>query len=78
MRKERMIREYIKAITGIEVDVEIIDDIPVLSQDGLYHLYLLYDRIRFIGVCEDDIIDFISAIAANRRSILDLYKKISD
>lgn len=77
--RERMIKEYIKAITGVDdVDVEIIDGIPVLSKEGLYHIYLLYDRIRFIGVCEDGDMEFISAVAANRRDILDLYKKIND
>ena len=73
-RKEYLVSNYIKVITGYDVTVEEIEGYPVIVKDGCYHLYLIPEFI-LIGTIKKDDIDFVTRVSQLIPWIQDIWDK---
>lgn len=73
MKVELMIKDYVKTLTGADIDVEIIEDTVVLSREGRWHIYLIPDRYTMIGCFIDEDIELADLIKKNEGSIRYIY-----
>ena len=73
MNIELMIKDYVKTLTGADIDVEIIEDTVVLSREERWHIYLIPDRYTMIGCFIDEDIEIANILKKNAASILYIY-----
>lgn len=73
MDVEILIKQYVSSITGVDVDVEIIEDTVVLSRNGRWHIYLIPDKFTMIGCFIDDDIRISSILRKNAGAIRFIY-----
>lgn len=73
MKVELMIKDYVKTLTGADIDVEIIEDTVVLSREGRWHIYLIPDRYTMIGCFIDQDIELCDIIKKNAPAIQYIY-----
>ena len=73
MKVELMIKDYVKTLTGADIDVEIIEDTVVLSREGRWHIYLIPDRYTMIGCFIDEDIEIADILKKNEGSIRYIY-----
>ena len=78
MKVELMIKDYVKTLTGVDIDVEIIEDTVVLSREGRWHIYLIPDRYTMIGCFIDEDIDIADTLKKNAASIIYIYTNNSN
>ena len=78
MKVELMIKDYVKTLTGADIDVEIIEDTVVLSREERWHIYLIPDRYTMIGCFIDEDIDIANILKKNAASILYIYTNNSN
>lgn len=72
-----MIRQLCKTLTGKEFDVEIIDDIVVLSIPHRFHIYVLDKGLQLIGVMESADLEWFRALDSMRTTIRRIQKNHS-
>ena len=68
-KQELMIRQFCKTLTGKEFDVEVIDDIVVLSIPHRFHIYVLSEGLQLIGVMESADLEWFRALDSMRTTI---------
>ena len=73
MNIELMIKDYVKTLTGADIDVEIIEDTVVLSREERWHIYLIPDRYTMIGCFIDEDIYIADILKKNEGSIRYIY-----
>ena len=73
MKVELMIKDYVKTLTGADIDVEIIDNIVVLSREERWHIYLIDGRFTMIGCFIDEDIEIADILKKNEGSIRYIY-----
>ena len=73
MNIELMIKDYVKTLTGADIDVEIIEDTVVLSREERWYIYLIPDRYTMIGCFIDEDIEIATILKKNAASILYIY-----
>ena len=73
MKVELMIKDYVKTLTGADIDVEIIEDTVVLSREERWHIYLIPDRYTMIGCFIDEDIEIANILKKNEGSIRYIY-----
>lgn len=74
MKVEILIKQYVTSITGKnDIDVEIIDNIVVLSRDERWHIYLIDGRFTMIGCFVDEDIEIADILKKNEGSIRYIY-----
>ena len=73
MNIELMIKDYVKTLTGADIDVEIIEDTVVLSREERWHIYLIPDRYTMIGCFIDEDITIADILKKNEGSIRYIY-----
>ena len=73
MNIELMIKDYVKTLTGADIDVEIIDNIVVLSREERWHIYLIDGRFTMIGCFIDEDIEIADILKKNEGSIRYIY-----
>lgn len=73
MKVELMIKDYVKTLTGADIDVEIIEDTVVLSREERWHIYLIPDRYTMIGCFIDEDIEIADILKKNEGSIRYIY-----
>ena len=73
MNIELMIKDYVKTLTGADIDVEIIEDTVVLSREERWHIYLIPDRYTMIGCFIDEDIEIANILKKNEGSIRYIY-----
>ena len=73
MKVELMIKDYVKTLTGADIDVEIIEDTVVLSREERWHIYLIPDRYTMIGCFIDEDIEIVNTLKKNAASIIYIY-----
>ena len=73
MNIELMIKDYVKTLTGADIDVEIIEDTVVLSREERWHIYLIPDRYTMIGCFIDEDIEIADILKKNEGSIRYIY-----
>ena len=74
MKVEILIKQYVTSITGKnDIDVEIIDDIVVLSREERWHIYLIPGRFTMIGCFVDEDIEIADILKKNEGSIRYIY-----
>lgn len=73
MKVELMIKDYVKTLTGVDIDVEIIEDTVVLSREERWHIYLIPDRYTMIGCFIDEDIEIADILKKNEGSIRYIY-----
>lgn len=73
MKVELMIKDYVKTLTGADIDVEIIEDTVVLSREERWHIYLIPDRYTMIGCFIDEDIKLADILKKNEGSIRYIY-----
>ena len=78
MKVELMIKDYVKTLTGADIDVEIIEDTVVLSREGRWHIYLIPERYTMIGCFIDEDIDIADILKKNAASIIYIYTNNSN
>ena len=78
MKVELMIKDYVKTLTGADIDVEIIEDTVVLSRDERWHIYLIPERYTMIGCFIDEDIEIADILKKNAASILYIYTNNSN
>lgn len=78
MKVELMIKDYVKTLTGADIDVEIIEDTVVLSREERWHIYLIPDRYTMIGCFIDEDIEIANILKKNAASILYIYTNNSN
>ena len=78
MNIELMIKDYVKTLTGADIDVEIIEDTVVLSREERWHIYLIPDRYTMIGCLIDEDIEIANILKKNAASILYIYTNNSN
>jgi len=78
MNIELMIKDYVKTLTGADIDVEIIEDTVVLSREERWHIYLIPDRYTMIGCFIDEDIEIANILKKNAASILYIYTNNSN
>ena len=78
MKVELMIKDYVKTLTGADIDVEIIEDTVVLSREERWHIYLIPDRYTMIGCFIDEDIEIADILKKNAASILYIYTNNSN
>ena len=78
MKVELMIKDYVKTLTGADIDVEIIEDTVVLSRDERWHIYLIPDRYTMIGCFIDEDIEIANILKKNAASIIYIYTNNSN
>ena len=74
---EELILQYISTMIEDlgDVSVEIIEDIPVIVKEGLWHIYVMETGIRGIGCFLDDDVRIYQEIKRLAPGILDIYSK---
>ena len=78
MNIELMIKDYVKTLTGADIDVEIIEDTVVLSREERWHIYLIPDRYTMIGCFIDEDIEIANILKKNSASIIYIYTNNSN
>ena len=78
MNIELMIKDYVKTLTGADIDVEIIEDTVVLSREERWHIYLIPDRYTMIGCFVDEDIEIANTLKKNAASIIYIYTNNSN
>lgn len=78
MKVELMIKDYVKTLTGADIDVEIIEDTVVLSREERWHIYLIPDRYTMIGCFIDEDIEIANILKKNAASIIYIYTNNSN
>ena len=78
MNIELMIKDYVKTLTGADIDVEIIENTVVLSRDERWHIYLIPDRYTMIGCFIDEDIEIANTLKKNAASIIYIYTNNSN
>lgn len=78
MKVELMIKDYVKTLTGADIDVEIIEDTVVLSREERWHIYLIPDRYTMIGCFIDEDIEIADILKKNAASIIYIYTNNSN
>ena len=78
MNIELMIKDYVKTLTGADIDVEIIDNIVVLSREERWHIYLIPERYTMIGCFIDEDIEIANTLKKNAASIIYIYTNNSN
>ena len=78
MNIELMIKDYVKTLTGADIDVEIIEDTVVLSREERWHIYLIPDRYTMIGCFIDEDIEIANILKKNAASIIYIYTNNSN
>ena len=78
MNIELMIKDYVKTLTGVDIDVEIIENTVVLSREGRWHIYLIPERYTMIGCFIDEDIEIANTLKKNAASILYIYTNNSN
>ena len=78
MKVELMIKDYVKTLTGADIDVEIIEDSVVLSREERWHIYLIPDRYTMIGCFIDEDIEIADILKKNAASIIYIYTNNSN
>ena len=78
MKVELMIKDYVKTLTGADIDVEIIEDTVVLSREERWHIYLIPERYTMIGCFIDEDIEIANILKKNAASILYIYTNNSN
>lgn len=78
MKVELMIKDYVKTLTGADIDVEIIENTVVLSRDERWHIYLIPDRYTMIGCFIDEDIEIADILKKNAASIIYIYTNNSN
>ena len=78
MNIELMIKDYVKTLTGADIDVEIIEDTVVLSTEERWHIYLIPDRYTMIGCFIDEDIEIANILKKNAASIIYIYTNNSN
>ena len=78
MKVELMIKDYVKTLTGADIDVEIIEDTVVLSREGRWHIYLIPERYTMIGCFIDEDIEIADILKKNAASIIYIYTNNSN
>ena len=78
MKVELMIKDYVKTLTGADIDVEIIEDTVVLSREERWHIYLIDGRFTMIGCFIDEDIEIANTLKKNAASILYIYTNNSN
>ena len=73
MNIELMIKDYVKTLTGADIDVEIIEDTVVLSREERWHIYLIDGRFTMIGCFVDEDIEIADILKKNAGSIQYIY-----
>lgn len=73
MNIELMIKDYVKTLTGADIDVEIIENTVVLSREGRWHIYLIPERYTMIGCFIDEDIYIADILKKNEGSIRYIY-----
>lgn len=73
MKVELMIKDYVKTLTGADIDVEIIEDTVVLSREERWHIYLIPGRFTMIGCFVDEDIKLSDLIKKNAPAIQYIY-----
>lgn len=74
MKVEILIKQYVTSITGKnDIDVEIIDNIVVLSREERWHIYLIDGRFTMIGCFVDEDIEIADILKKNEGSIRYIY-----
>lgn len=73
MKVELMIKDYVKTLTGADIDVEIIENTVVLSREERWHIYLIPDRYTMIGCFIDEDIEIADILKKNEGSIRYIY-----
>lgn len=68
-KQELMIQQFCKTLTGKEFDVEIIDDIVVLSIPHRFHIYVLDKGLQLIGVMESADLEWFRTLDSVRTTI---------
>ena len=78
MKVELMIKDYVKTLTGADIDVEIIENTVVLSREGRWHIYLIDGRFTMIGCFIDEDIEIADILKKNAASIIYIYTNNSN
>ena len=78
MKVELMIKDYVKTLTGADIDVEIIENTVVLSREGRWHIYLIPERYTMIGCFIDEDIEIADILKKNAASIIYIYTNNSN
>ena len=78
MNIELMIKDYVKTLTGADIDVEIIEDTVVLSREERWHIYLIPERYTMIGCFIDEDIEIADILKKNAASIIYIYTNNSN
>ena len=78
MNIELMIKDYVKTLTGADIDVEIIEDTVVLSREERWYIYLIPDRYTMIGCFIDEDIEIANILKKNAASIIYIYTNNSN
>lgn len=78
MNIELMIKDYVKTLTGADIDVEIIEDTVVLSREERWHIYLIPERYTMIGCFIDEDIEIANTLKKNAASIIYIYTNNSN
>ena len=73
-----MIKDYVKTLTGADIDVEIIEDTVVLSREERWHIYIIPGRFTMIGCFVDEDIEIADILKKNAGSIQYIYDNRSD
>ena len=72
-----MLEQYISVITGVkDINVEIIDDIVVLSRDEMWHCYIIPERFTVIGCLVDSDIDITNLLRKEACNIWHIYEQV--
>lgn len=71
MKVELMIKDYVKTLTGADIDVEIIEDTVVLSREERWHIYI--NPFTMIGCFINEDIELADLIKKNAPAIQFIY-----
>lgn len=75
MTVEELIKQYITTMTGnSDILVEIVEDQPVLSKEGMWHIYFI-PQFTLIGCFIDDDVVLVDSLRRIAPQILDIYNK---
>lgn len=76
MKVELMIKDYVKTLTGADIDVEIIEDTVVLSREERWHIYI--NPFMMVGCFIDQDIEIANTLKKNAASIIYIYTNNSN
>lgn len=73
-----MIKQYIHTTIGRDdIEVEIVEDQPVLYKEELWHIYFI-PRFTFIGVFIDEDMKLVDDLRRIAPQILDIYNSVDE